>query len=75
MIAPRGEGFQEEHAVQVSKRVKVTCDDCFFRQAGLCALPGETVCPTFRLLTAGRLAPPQQPPLVPRPLAGVHAAA
>lgn len=25
-----------------------TCDQCFFRQAGLCALPGNTVCPTFR---------------------------
>ena len=25
-----------------------TCDHCFFRQAGLCALPGNTACPTFR---------------------------
>ncbi len=57
----------------MSKRVKATCSDCYFRQAGLCALPGEAVCPTFRLQTA-RLAPPQQPRLVPRPLAA-HAAA
>ena len=31
-----------------------TCDQCFFRQAGLCALPGNTVCPTFRTASAGR---------------------
>jgi hypothetical protein len=34
--------------------------------AGLCALPGETICPTFRLHTVGRLKPPTQPRLVPR---------
>ena len=58
----------------MSKRAKATCSDCYFRRAGLCALPGETTCPTFRLQAAGRLAPPQQPRLVPRPLAA-HAAA
>jgi hypothetical protein len=58
----------------MSKRTKATCSDCYFRRAGLCALPGETVCPTFRLETRGTLAPPVQPPLVPRPLAA-HAAA
>ncbi|HEY7707107.1 MAG TPA: hypothetical protein VH968_08080 [Gaiellaceae bacterium] len=25
-----------------------SCEDCFFRQMQLCALPGNTVCPTFR---------------------------
>jgi hypothetical protein len=25
-----------------------TCDDCFFRRELLCALPGNTICPTFR---------------------------
>ena len=25
-----------------------SCDGCFFRQMLLCALPGNTVCPTFR---------------------------
>jgi hypothetical protein len=57
----------------MSKKTKATCNDCYFRRAGLCALPGETVCPTFRLQAAGRLAPPLQPRLVARPLA--HAAA
>jgi hypothetical protein len=53
----------------MSKKIKPTCNDCYFRLAGLCALPGETICPTFRLQTAGRLAPPPQPQLVARPLA------
>jgi len=59
----------------MSNRHKATCSDCYFRPAGLCALPGETTCPTFRALTAGRLAPPVQPRLVPRPLAQVAASA
>ena len=58
----------------MSKRSKATCDDCYFRRAGLCALPGETVCPTFRTYATGTLAPPPQPRLVPRTLAA-HAAA
>ena len=58
----------------MSKRAKVTCNDCYFRRAGLCALPGETACPTFRLHTAGRMSPPQQPRLVPRTVTA-HAAA
>ena len=52
----------------MSNRLKATCSDCYFRRAGLCALPGETTCPTFRLHTRGRLAPPLQPRLVPRTL-------
>jgi hypothetical protein len=52
----------------MSKRPKATCSDCYFRKGGLCALPGETICPTFRLMTAGSLATPQQPRLVQRPL-------
>ena len=56
-----------------------TCSDCYFRRAGLCALPGETVCPTFRALSRGSLAlrPPRQPVLIPRPvgLAAQHAVA
>jgi hypothetical protein len=59
----------------MSKRHKATCSDCYFRRAGLCALPGETACPTFRVYTTGRLAPPLQPRLVPRPLAQVAATA
>lgn len=47
---------------------KATCKDCYFRSAGLCALPGETLCPTFRALSSGRsLQPPRQARLVIRP--------
>jgi hypothetical protein len=61
----------------MSKRSKATCNDCYFRRAGLCALPGEAVCPTFRSYAVGHLAPPPQPRLVARPLGQVaaHAAA
>lgn len=47
---------------------QVTCEHCYFRQEGLCALPGNVVCPTFRAVVAGTLSPPKQPRLVPRPL-------
>lgn len=57
----------------MSKKAKATCNECYFRCAGLCALPGEAICPTFRL-QATHLLPPQQPPLVARPLAAVSAA-
>jgi hypothetical protein len=44
-----------------------TCEDCYFRRNGLCALRVERPCPTFR--AAERiLAPPPQPRLIPRPL-------
>jgi hypothetical protein len=59
----------------MSKLSKSTCSDCYFRRAGLCALPGETICPTFRISNAGHLAPPLQPRLVPRTLAGLGATA
>ncbi len=49
----------------MGKRDDVSCNDCYFRQAGLCALPGDAPCPTFRMAKA-TLAPPQQPRLVPR---------
>ncbi|HZO98217.1 MAG TPA: hypothetical protein VFB42_12680 [Gaiellaceae bacterium] len=46
-----------------------TCQDCYFRRHGLCALALERPCPTFR--AAGyRLEPPPQPPLVARPTLG-----
>ena len=59
----------------MSKRAKATCNDCYFRRAGLCALSGETICPTFRATAVGRLAPPPQPRLVPRGLAAAAATA
>jgi hypothetical protein len=60
----------------MSKLSSVTCNDCYFRRESLCALPGETPCPTFRAVTRGSLTPPKQPRLVPRPLpvAAPHAA-
>jgi hypothetical protein len=56
------------------KRQKATCDDCYFRRAGLCALPGNATCPTYRAAVDGTLAPPPQPQLVARPLRGVAVA-
>jgi hypothetical protein len=48
------------------KRAEATCADCYFRRAGLCALPGDTPCPTFRLHRAGAPMRPRQAMLVPR---------
>jgi hypothetical protein len=59
----------------MGKKNCTTCNDCYFRQAGLCALPGEQVCPTFRMVQAGTFAPLPQPRLVPGGLAVAHAAA
>jgi hypothetical protein len=59
----------------MSKAAKLTCDDCYFRRAGLCALVVDNPCPTFRLHSRGALVPPRQPRLVPRPLTGHTAAA
>ena len=50
-----------------SSRTAPTCDDCYFRRRGLCALVVDRPCPTFRAATK-TLQPPQQPQLVPRPL-------
>jgi hypothetical protein len=41
-----------------------TCDDCYFRKHGLCAMSPERPCPTFRAATRA-LQPPRQPRLVP----------
>jgi hypothetical protein len=41
-----------------------TCNDCYFRQQSLCALPRTEPCPTFRMAKNGRPARPPQPPLV-----------
>lgn len=70
------QGKGRERGESMSKRSAATCEDCYFRQAGLCALPGNVPCPTFRAAVVGRLAPPMQPRLVLRvPVAPVaHAA-
>ena len=52
----------------LGKRGDVSCADCYFRKAGLCALLLESPCPTFRHTERGLLVPPLQPQLVPRPL-------
>jgi hypothetical protein len=59
----------------MSKRVEATCEDCYFRRAGLCALTLDSPCPTFRLHSRGSLVPPRQPRLVPRSLGEIAAAA
>jgi hypothetical protein len=59
----------------MTKAKNLSCDDCYFRRAGLCALIVDTPCPTFRLHSRGALVPPRQPRLVPRPLTGQTAAA
>jgi len=53
----------------VRKRSAITCDDCYFRRAGLCALVLAEPCPTFRSQSRGSLVPPRQPRLLLRPLA------
>jgi hypothetical protein len=52
----------------VAKRIELTCDDCFFRMSGLCALLLESPCPTFRGADRGLMEAPKQPRLVPRPV-------
>jgi hypothetical protein len=52
----------------MSKTSQTTCEDCYFRRAGLCALAGDAICPTFRAVKRGSLVPPKQPTLVPRPV-------
>jgi hypothetical protein len=52
----------------LGKRNQVTCQDCYFHKAGLCALLLEMPCPTFRRAQRGVLEPPRHPQLVPRPL-------
>lgn len=42
-----------------SPKVKVSCDDCFFKQNDLCALGASKPCPTFRPAAGGLKAPQQ----------------
>ena len=59
----------------MTRQAAPTCNDCYFRRAGLCALAAETPCPTFRLASRGSMTPPQQPRLVPRPVYAEQVAA
>ena len=49
-----------------ARSAAVTCDDCFFRCRGLCALGLDSPCPTFRPDTPEGLVPPRQPALLMR---------
>jgi hypothetical protein len=69
MIAAVQHPRREDGPPMTPSRGNVTCQDCYFRRTGLCALPGETPCPTFRAVSRGVLVPPRQPQLVARPLA------
>ena len=42
------------------KGCKVSCEDCFFKRNGLCALPDSEPCPTFRPNHPEGLRPPRQ---------------
>jgi hypothetical protein len=39
---------------------KVSCEECFFRRNGLCALAEDEACPTFRPDSPRGLTPPAQ---------------
>ena len=52
----------------MSKRAEATCNECYFRRSGLCALQLEAPCPSFRHADRGALTPPQQARLIARPL-------
>lgn len=43
-----------------SATAKVTCEQCFFRCHGLCALQLQEPCPTFRPDSGDGLRPPRQ---------------
>lgn len=43
-----------------AKQCKVSCEDCFFKQNGLCALQDAGPCPTFRPNHPEGLRPPRQ---------------
>ena len=48
-----------------------TCDDCYFRRELLCALAGNTICPTFRAAEQAQTlyAVPAEPERERRPVA------
>jgi len=59
----------------MTPRNEASCDTCYFRRAGLCALVLSEPCPTFRRHTRAGLEPPRHPSLLPLavPLAAGHA--
>ena len=49
-----------------ARNAAVSCEDCFFRRRGICALGLDSPCPTFRPDTPDGLVPPRQPALLMR---------
>ena len=68
MIVNCSTTWERQEGATLGKRGDVSCADCYFHKAGLCALVLESPCPTFRSTVRGLLVPPLQPRLVPRPL-------
>ena len=66
MIAamPEVEGTGPKRGTARRKQKAPTCDDCFFRCRGLCALDVKEPCSTFRLNRPEGLVPPRQPALL-----------
>jgi hypothetical protein len=58
MIAPVSKARRKKTKKQIS------CDDCFFRCRGLCALDLAEPCSTFRPESPDGLTPPRQPALL-----------
>jgi hypothetical protein len=59
------EPLLETHAPRIASATrrggrKPRCEDCFFHQQMLCALPEKKPCPTFRPAHPEGLKPPQQ---------------
>jgi hypothetical protein len=59
------EPLLETHVARVASTARRTarkprCQDCFFHQQMLCALPEKKPCPTFRPAHPEGLKPPQQ---------------
>jgi hypothetical protein len=59
----------------MSDERKISCDDCYFRRLGLCAIPGNTPCPTFRPVSSIETRPPERPVTAPAGRIQVAAAA
>jgi hypothetical protein len=60
------EGNGANLAASRARNAAVTCEDCFFRRRGLCALGLDSPCPTFRPDSPEGLVPPRQPALLMR---------
>jgi hypothetical protein len=62
-IARQATSLPNERNDEVSStmaRAKVSCDECFFRRHGLCALNEDEACATFRPFDPEHLKPPRQ---------------